>query len=688
MGREVSSAECGENRLSRYACPECCEHNPFRLAAYSHLLETEDRLDLATVKRLAAEDAVAREAMLAAARSNRDLGLHAVSAWQIFFRRDAGGRTFAERWEQAGFAGLRNDDRVLFRGKMKLRVALVEVHRVIDAERLEVVDLLRPDDAPFIVVDRSLAARAPRFFVGLGWVYPLAYFWRLSGSALELTDLGPGTWRENIEAIVAHLGGPVGGPAQASWLAENFVRMCEAIIATAQERRRLMFAGIDGAWGAATYTLQMPLAKALRLLEKESAVQPEEVTPEQRQQGFVGVFVWFDDRPEARTLGNTGQSHSVVLGRVLVGAREWRLEAMGRARLQDFRARFEARMGKAVTFSRERIDDLTGRMALAEPTPNLALVPPQLLEEPRKLEVSTSQVPLPPPGMSAADFQAGMKQAIQRAWKDEPVPALGGRTPREAARNPATRAQVIEWVKQRVREIDSENLRTGGCEDANELIRDLGLTEIDFPPPPSRQRPPEDDAAASESMDDDFDDFRPEPAGVARRLPAPRLMGPPLTQEEAIARVEAALQQFDHAADALGEIVASGSDIVDDLQAMTEEMFAAGEFEMLVPPLIEAWFALVPPGVRAPALNRDRLADEIDALNARFAVGRDIAADEIAKLAEAGRQPALLTVLMAQFLSGMDRMPKKLRQSANARIASLIILRATLDELDRALRAG
>ena len=489
VGREITSAECGENRHSRYACPESCEHNPFRLSAYSQLLEIEDRLDLTTVKRLAAEDNVAREAILAAVRSNPDLGLHAVSAWQVFFRRDASGRTFAERWEQAGFAGLRNDERVLFRGKMKLRVALVEVHRIVDAERLEVVDLLRPDGAPF--------------FVGLGWVYPLPYFGRLSGTAIELTDLGPGTARENIEAIVAHLGGPAGGPTRASWLAENFGRICEAIIAVGRERRRLMFAGMDGAWGAATYTLKVPLPKARWQLRQESGVEPEEVTPEERQQGFADAFVWLDERLENLTRGIAGNSGGVVLGRVVVGAKEWRLEAMGRARLQDFRARFEARMGKAVTFSRERIDDLSGRMAQDEPTPNLALVPPQLLREPRKLELSTSRVPLPPPGMSAADYKSWMKQELRRTWQDESVPALGGRTPREAARDPAARVALIELVKQQVREIDEENLRTGGCEDANEQIRALGLTEIDFPPPPPRQRPTDDEGPDIRAWEDD-----------------------------------------------------------------------------------------------------------------------------------------------------------------------------------------
>jgi hypothetical protein len=87
-------------------------------------------------------------------------------------------------------------------------------------------------------------------------------------------------------------------------------------------------------------------------------------------------------------------------------------------------------------------------------------------------------------------------------------------------------------------------------------------------------------------------------------------------------------------------------------------------------------------------LNRDRLAEEIAALNARLALGGDLAADEIMNLAEAFRQPALLTVRVAQSLSVMDRMPKKLRPSGSARITSVVILRATIDDPDRTLRAG
>jgi hypothetical protein len=278
-----------------------------------------------------------------------------------------------------------------------------------------------------------------------------------------------------------------------------------------------------------------------------------------------------------------------------------------------------------------------------------------LLEKVNELQLSTSRAPLPPPGVSAAEHGTWLQREHLRTWRDEPVPALAGRTPREAVRDPALRPWVVEFVKRRVREIDEGNLQHGRSDDANELIRDLGLSEIDFPPPPPRPVPLSYSDDDFDSADDDFD-FDPPGGGGAEaecgRPPAPRLLGPPLTSEAAIDRVETIMREFD----------------------------------FLVTILIQAWFALVPVGVRAPRIDLDALADEIDAVNARLTGGGDVAEETLAKLTETGRQPELVKVLMTQLLVGSDRLPKKMRLSADAKIASLVVLRSVVDELDRALR--
>lgn len=685
VGRDISAAECGENRHSRFACPDDCPHNPFRVAAYGELLELERRLDPALIKRLAEENSECIRRYVDAVRAGDDLRANVLAHWLLFFERDTAGRTFAGRLLERAGSGLRNDERVLLRGKARMRIALIEVHRVLDAERVEAVDLLDPAEGPFLIVDRQLAAIAPRFFTSLAAIYPLPHFWRMSGPTITLGDLGPLPAREAIDAGVNHLGGPVESEARQRWLAENFVRMGEMFAAVAHERRRLMFAAIDGAWGAATYTVLGETTQALRLLQAESNVAAEPPSPEEAKEGFSRAFVWLagDDDGQVRSFGGPGAQ--VLLGRVLVGKQEWRLEAMGRKRLKELRERFEARMGATVAFSRERIDDLAARMAANEPVSNPELLPPRLLENPSELLLTTSRLEKPPPGVSPAQHLTALRKGNLRAWPDESLPALDGRTPRAAVLDPVLRPRVIELVKRQVRQIDEENRRDGRSDDANALVCALGLAEIDFPPPPRRPPLPEDDERAWEREGDDFDDY---PSELAARPQAPRLQGPPLTSEAACDRVRAALVQFELAADGLDELDASGSTLVDDLRMMTEGLFEGGAFEVLVPILIEAWFALVPLGVRAPALDLDVIADDIDAMNDRLAAGSDIAADLLTRLAEASRQPGLMTVLMAQFLSGSDRMPKKQRLPLDARLAGLIVLRAVVDELDRALRVG
>jgi len=173
VGREIFSAECGENRGSRYACPADCPYSPFAPANYDQLLDLEELVDRKTLEwwfDTAPDRGLIQAGMEAARKNHSPHALHAFLAREIFFRRDASGRTCARRWEDAGFPGLRNDERVLLRAKLQVRVTLLEVRRVLDAERTEAVDLLQPTGTPLLILDRGLARRAVRFAPFVGWM--------------------------------------------------------------------------------------------------------------------------------------------------------------------------------------------------------------------------------------------------------------------------------------------------------------------------------------------------------------------------------------------------------------------------------------------------------------------------------------------------------------------------------------
>ena len=125
MNRDISAAECGENRLT-LCVPGKLSVQPFAAASYLALLQAEDAR-LISMKRCIGEDGAVTPSGFAARKLNEGHGWHAAIAWQVF-------QTRRERWTLAGWqdadSPTKNDERVLFRGKMQMRVALIEVHRV------------------------------------------------------------------------------------------------------------------------------------------------------------------------------------------------------------------------------------------------------------------------------------------------------------------------------------------------------------------------------------------------------------------------------------------------------------------------------------------------------------------------------------------------------------------------------
>ena len=68
----------------------------------------------------------------------------------------------------------------------------------------------------------------------------------------------------------------------------------------------------------------------------------------------------------------------------------------------------------------------------------------------RAMERRQAQAPKPPPVPPEIEAQlvGEMYERHYRTWPDQPLPALGGRTPREAARLASTRSTLIALLKQ------------------------------------------------------------------------------------------------------------------------------------------------------------------------------------------------------------------------------------------------
>ncbi|MDB6021643.1 MAG: hypothetical protein JWQ04_1500 [Pedosphaera sp.] len=685
VGHSISAAECGSNRVSHYACPAECPYLPFSPANYSQLLELEDKLNPQTMDQLLAraENRPALERALEKARFSPNAhALHACYEWNAFFARGADGRTFAERWADSPTSGLKNDELVLLRAQMQTRVALLEIRRVLDGEQVEAVDLLTPGGPTLRLHDRSLASMAVRFATALAWLYPLPHYWRLSGTAILLPEFGGFEPAEIVTEIVSHLGGPVTEPEMRRWLAENFVRFDESLAAVSRMRRMQMFAGLDAKWGKAVYELQAPFAECVERLEDVFDVQPDSLTPEERKEGFAEARVWTSETPDSKQMAPPGAQ--TVLGRVLLGQAHWRLEAFGAERLAKLRGQFETQMGDRVRFTGERLDDLGAAMAAKEPSVDKSLVPPRLLEQPEQMLITSSRVLAPPPGVPLAATEAEFRRAAERAFLDDQIPALDNRTPREAARDPALRPRLIRLLKQRVRTHDEHNLETGGNDDINWMLRELGADEISFDPPPLR--PPRPRISPTKAETDWEDEWGPAASNLP---PAPRLTGGPLSFEEASRRIAEGMDAFATAAEAADELEAMGLTILGDADDLSLDYFDDEEFGFVVPFILQAALALIQPGFSAPATDYDSLErafkSNMEKLLRHFELEKPDAEGMLSFLADSP-QPNLMSVLSAQFLNSAMNAPKKLRPKLQAQPFMLALIKAVVGELDRALR--
>ena len=154
-GRPIEAFECAAGRHTTYACPEACPFNVFATASYEKyqaLEQSADKKYFEWVIEHAADRTQFEADMSRLAGDGPSPTLFHRLAWHGVYRVGPGGDTCLGEWAKAGFPGLGTDERILMRGRMRLQPAMLEVHRIMDDHRVEVVDLLDPERGAFVIV--------------------------------------------------------------------------------------------------------------------------------------------------------------------------------------------------------------------------------------------------------------------------------------------------------------------------------------------------------------------------------------------------------------------------------------------------------------------------------------------------------------------------------------------------------
>lgn len=475
IGRAIKPMECGQNRGLNYPCPPECPYCPWGYENYASLRNIDQKIDREAFRYF--------RDLVGGSRAYDTLTADGVDDGVAFYDRQfralhrdpvVDGLTAFAHWEASGWKGLSGDE-IFVAGLHKcLRMEVLEIVAVLDDQQTECRFALRPGSERLIVRDISLAKVALRGSVMVGRVIPYPHFYVMHGISVPFAP-GPGeSAAEALQGISRSLGGPDPlDEAFLPWLDEHFAEAAEEIQDMADDRRRTIFENSDLNQCVAIYKLRT-IRKAM---EDKIAGYPEISVrdPEQDEEEIEGSPAFFDWLRDGRSRewesalppamrSAEGDFGSKIWGSLRLFDDRLEIESFGRLRYEPMCEMVEEFFGDDVEFEREVVVDL-GRQARdggGSPIGQRARSQ-QDHEIPHEVKVA----------MLEQTFRSHYQKFLS-----EPVPALKGLTPREAARDRALRPRLVELMKQHLQTIDSHSRREGHPFSIDWVLDELGLEEL------------------------------------------------------------------------------------------------------------------------------------------------------------------------------------------------------------------
>jgi len=465
LGEIITPTTCGSNRISKIPCTSDCPHNPFNPDNYLSSYQAIEAKVLDQLSRmLYAELDFAQKRKISNAYGKRESFVsNTLHIWYLH------GERRVEKWlERGDFRDWKNDELTVVRSLVTIRVALLEVQCVLDDRRTLVCDLLRPEQAPFVLLDTVSASRACRFSVFLTWIYEIpGGFRRLSGLALSLPRTGDHPPREMFEMIITHLGAPATG--RDSWLLEHMADIQAALVATATARDARRYELSDFTTCERTCRVDDSTLRKLPTALRSSP-QIQDDGPDTSKAVFSGSLL---DSPAS------DETTTTSIGTIAVFPDgEIKLMSMGKENaraLLDFMQILAPRL----EITSEELQDHARKKRESLPSWDAKLVPPALLEQVSPISLRSERIPShQKPSMQT------VTESSYRDFADTAIPLLDDRSPRDAASDPLLRPHLIELMKIHLASIDQQRRSDGLDFDLNPLLEELGLREIIQPPAP------------------------------------------------------------------------------------------------------------------------------------------------------------------------------------------------------------
>ncbi|HET7502373.1 MAG TPA: MbcA/ParS/Xre antitoxin family protein [Kofleriaceae bacterium] len=450
LGGAICSQCCGQHRLVEIVCPSDCVYlgglsvigSPERAAAGFTAAEYESAWD--KLKTHAQGASAFRNAAIDRCFDSPE----EPSQWEtdvtvgyLFYgHRDAGHRRLVDH-----FVSLRG--RWLLPGEVTAMVALqrswaslFEVVSVQTGTGLELRDLLSGEALQ--IQDVTASGQLKKWDVTFSYVFPVADHFEFTGAGCQIPRQHVERVRRAVEDELVNLRVARPGVPDKELLGSLAWVVLHALRAALREMPRPELVTRDGQ--------KLELCKASYAISDEAAVRAR-LAELPELEAADADYVWL--RPETSDPG-VGRT---VLGHVRVSSDALVLETMGQGRRERGKQLLEQALGALMTHREDTTE-----------APDAAFGPAAQRSVHARGHV---------PDRAERAVIAEYLQDHYRRWIDEALPALGGATPRQAARTPDGRRQVEELLK----DIENTSLAMPGGDgiDFGVLRRELGLAPED-----------------------------------------------------------------------------------------------------------------------------------------------------------------------------------------------------------------
>jgi len=480
LEKMICSSCCGSKRGTEITCSGECQYYPFSIKGYDLWLRIDESLARKIMSYVIyhygrEEFEEELENMIFEDEPNEQTIATASGAatyYLLFVKKDEDNQTLAQQWKDEGWQGLINDEQMMMNCRLDNSYAtIIEIQKILDYQTMVCIDLLDPKREKFILLDRSTAKSAVRFTWLLTWLNHYPHFSRMANNAVEVPDMIYAEFMDTLKENFKKESRKHRRLTIKEYLSENFGSFCRLSYELSQKKTKAMLNRMDMHQCKAFYILKAKFVSVKAVLDKYPEFSVRDRHPEEENLPGACFYTWLR-RGKSKKLEDAmlpsfryeDESLGVgTIGNVSLYSDKLIIETFSKQKYA-FAKKMAAKYFKGlVTLKNEVVVDMAKQ--LAERIDG---------REEKLLEEKSSSIPLEIEQKLMRDFY---KNRYEK-FLDEEIPALDNMTPRQAAKKPAMKQQLINLMKLHLKGIEKQNKDQNLKLSIDWVLEELGLPEL------------------------------------------------------------------------------------------------------------------------------------------------------------------------------------------------------------------